>query len=340
MSLDDLLKEGSSISALMQNGLSQQLEIDLDLIEFDPNQPRKGFDVSALDALAKSIAEHGLLQAISVRSNPDKPGYYIVNYGERRTRAARIAGLKKIPAVINENFSKIAQAVENILREELSLIDRLKLFKEFSDAGMKQKDIIKQIGHPDPAWVSRHMTVLSAPDLVLAAVMDGRIKSLEVAQTLTSKFNAGDEHGVRIFLESIDLGESATTHLMRQYFKKQKVPANSANDETPGDAESESSGGKGNTGGKGKGKAKDKDGDKGSATPGVQKDKIVKNLKKMDSESVDQIKAIINTETFEILKLLPAEALKSLLDIVQFAENETDIQSILDELNANNPLRP
>lgn len=339
MSLDDLFKQGSSISALMQNGLSQQLEIDLDLIDFDPDQPRKAFDAAALDALAKSITEHGLLQAISLRSNPDKPGYYIVNYGERRTRAARTAGLKKIPAVINESFSKIAQAVENILREELSLIDRLKLFKEFSDAGMKQKDIIKQIGHPDPAWVSRHMTVLSAPELVLEAVMDGRIKSLEVAQTLTSKFNAGDEHGVRIFLESIELGESATTHLMRQYFKKQRVAAVSANDEHGADSGSDSAGTGAGSGGKGKGQGKAKDDEGSNAKPAGQKDKIVKSLKKMDAESVGQIQAIVQTETFELIRSLPPEALKSVLEIAQFGD-EIDIQAILDELNRKNPLRP
>ncbi len=136
MSLENLLNDGGKISNLMKSGLGNAQEIDIDLIDIDPNQPRKDFDKDSIKALSKSIKEHGLLQPISVREGEN--GRYVINYGERRYKACIQAGLKKIKAFLENDYSVYAQVVENVLREDLSLVDRLKFLQS-------KKNLVLQI---------------------------------------------------------------------------------------------------------------------------------------------------------------------------------------------------
>ena len=99
------------------------VEIDIDDIRSNPYQPRKIFDTESLNELAKSIAEYGIVQPIIVKKSIK--GYELVA-GERRTKAAKIAGLKKIPAIIKEfNDQEMMEIalIENIQREDLNPID-------------------------------------------------------------------------------------------------------------------------------------------------------------------------------------------------------------------------
>lgn len=94
-------------------------------IEPDPDQPRKNFDEDAMAALAESIGENGLLQPIAVRAKKTGPGYVIIA-GERRWRAARMAGLDEVPVLIKDVTDEQAAAlalIENLQREDLDPIE-------------------------------------------------------------------------------------------------------------------------------------------------------------------------------------------------------------------------
>lgn len=110
------------------------LEIDINKIKPNPNQPRKNFDQDALNELAASIKVHGIVQPIVLNQQPD--GQYLIIAGERRWRAANICGLKTVPAVI-KNYTdkqiKEISIIENLQREDLNPIEAAKAIKELMD---------------------------------------------------------------------------------------------------------------------------------------------------------------------------------------------------------------
>lgn len=117
----DTSPRGAGVTELVEAKL-----IQLDRIEPDPDQPRTNFDPDALDELASSIRADGVLQPIAARYDAERDVYVII-HGERRWRAARIAGLDAIPAVVRdipEDRRLVHQLVENILREDLNALDR------------------------------------------------------------------------------------------------------------------------------------------------------------------------------------------------------------------------
>ncbi len=116
--------------------------IDLDRIDGDPHQPRRSFDPDRLDELSASIASEGVLQPIVVRLDAER-NRYIVVHGERRVRAARLAGLAAIPALIRDvpaNRRLVQQLMENVVRDDLNAVDRAAALRALR----------AQLG--DPAW--------------------------------------------------------------------------------------------------------------------------------------------------------------------------------------------
>lgn len=122
--------------------------LKLSQVEPNPNQPRKTFDIEKLETLSSSIKEHGLLQPIAVKKNEN--GFYTIIAGERRWRAAKMAGLKEIPAVVYDFDDKAVaelSLIENLQREDLNPIEEAagyeRLSKEFE---MTQEEISKSVG--------------------------------------------------------------------------------------------------------------------------------------------------------------------------------------------------
>ena len=119
--------------------LSMAKEIRVDRLKPDPNQPRKSFDPEGLNELAASITEQGILQPLVVEFvADDERGHFQLIHGERRWRAAQMAGLETVPVVIrqieNETTRLVQQLMENIQREDLNAVDRagaLKALKEY-----------------------------------------------------------------------------------------------------------------------------------------------------------------------------------------------------------------
>ena len=96
------------------------LELDLSLIDEDPDQPRTEFDPITLQELADTIRLRGVKTPISVHPNPESEGRFIINHGARRFRASLLAKKKTIPAFIDTDYSKVDQMIENLQRDSLS----------------------------------------------------------------------------------------------------------------------------------------------------------------------------------------------------------------------------
>lgn len=140
--------------------------IDINLLSADPNQPRKNFDVEALNELAEDIKQKGLIQAIIVRKDPGNIGKYIVVAGERRLKACLLAGLEKIKCEINDSYSDVdlgyVQMSENIKRDELKFYEMAEFIISRVEKGEKQNFIAEKLGM-NKANVSRYLCWQEAP---------------------------------------------------------------------------------------------------------------------------------------------------------------------------------
>lgn len=153
------------------------LEIALHRIDRNPDQPRHAFDEAQLGELAASIAVHGVLQPIIVRELAD--GGYQLIAGERRARAAKLAGLETIPAVVRDTAgdeSSLELAlIENLQREDLNAIETATAYRELIDRfGMTHEAVARQVGKSRVA-VSNALRLLDLAAETQAAILDGRI---------------------------------------------------------------------------------------------------------------------------------------------------------------------
>lgn len=161
-----------------QAGENKITVIRISLIDPKKDQPRKYFDKEALEDLANSIAENGLLQPIVVRSYGD--GRYQIIAGERRFRACKMAGLSEIPAIVLDRSDKsVAELslIENIQRENLNPIEEAMGYKTLSETyGMTQEEISLTVGKSRSA-VANSMRLLELPEPVLAMVAAGELSA-------------------------------------------------------------------------------------------------------------------------------------------------------------------
>ena len=142
------------------------------------DQPRKNFDDNALQVLADSIREHGVIQPIVVRELGVMDENYEIIAGERRWRAAKMAGLDEIPAVIMTGDElKIAEValIENVQRKDLNPIEEAMAYKALIERfGLKQEEVAKQAGKSRSA-VANMLRLLELPDEVLLLVKDEKL---------------------------------------------------------------------------------------------------------------------------------------------------------------------
>lgn len=196
----DVLDETFDVTAKQDEKMSEVRYILLSEIEPNPNQPRRSFDEESLRELAVSIKEHGVIQPIVV--TPSKNGFVIVA-GERRWRAAKIAGLKKIPAIVRTMSAqhKLEMAlIENLMREDLNPLEigmsYLKLMNQFN---MSTVDIGKRIGRSH-SMISNHIRLLKLPDFLKTALAEGEISEGHARQLLVLE---GDRPAQRYVLSKI-----------------------------------------------------------------------------------------------------------------------------------------
>jgi ParB family transcriptional regulator, chromosome partitioning protein len=170
---------GRGLSALLSDSLAQGdelLEVDIELIEPNPQQPRLNFDEKKLDELAQSIQANGLVQPILLRRMPH--GNYQIVAGERRWRAAQRAGIQRINAVVRDiPDSRLLELalIENIQREELNPIEEAqayqRLIREFN---MTQDEMALRVGK-DRSSVANHLRLLKLPMTIQKMLEEGSL---------------------------------------------------------------------------------------------------------------------------------------------------------------------
>ena len=147
-------------------------------IEPNPDQPRQDFDEEALQDLSESIALHGVIQPLTVRETGS--GYYQIIAGERRWRAARMAGLNDIPAVIIEADNRKAAElalIETLQRQDLNPVEEALGYQSLIDGfGLTQEEAAKQVGKSRPA-VTNALRLLSLSPEVLVKVRSGDLSA-------------------------------------------------------------------------------------------------------------------------------------------------------------------
>ncbi len=198
--------------------------IKITQIEPNKSQPRSEFDEEKLQALADSIAEYGVLQPIVVKLN--KNGFYTIIAGERRWRAARIAKLKEMPAIVknyNEQSEKEVALIENLQRENLNAIEEALGIQELMDLyGMTQEDVAKKIGKSRSA-VANSVRLLRLPDGVKKHIKDGAL-SMGHARALLSLENdaVAEEVAKKIIQEDFSVRQTESYIKTLLTVKKQK----------------------------------------------------------------------------------------------------------------------
>ena len=157
-------------------------------VEPNPNQPRQDFDPEELQTLADSIANHGVVQPLTVREVAN--GYYQIIAGERRWRAARMAELREIPAVIIEaDDRKVMELalIENLQRQDLNPVEEALGYQTLmQDYGLTQEDTAKQVGKSRPA-VANALRLLNLSDKILEMVRKGELTAGHARAILSLK---------------------------------------------------------------------------------------------------------------------------------------------------------
>ena len=157
-------------------------------IEPNPDQPRHDFDQEELEALAQSIAEHGVVQPLTVREL--STGYYQIIAGERRWRAARLANLSEIPAIIIEADDKKAMElalIENLQRQDLNPVEEALGYRSLmADYGLTQEETAQRVGKSRPT-VANALRLLNLCPEVLAVLRKGALSAGHARAILTLK---------------------------------------------------------------------------------------------------------------------------------------------------------
>ena len=157
-------------------------------VEPNPGQPRQDFDEEELQALSESIAEHGIIQPLTVRELPS--GYYQIIAGERRWRAARLANLSEVPAVVIEADDKKAMElalIENLQRQDLNPVEEALGYQSLmADFGLTQEETAQRVGKSRPA-VANALRLLNLPDVLLAKVRAGELSAGHARAVLSLK---------------------------------------------------------------------------------------------------------------------------------------------------------
>lgn len=174
-------------------------EVDIDLIDPNPQQPRTRFVDSALDELAASIKSNGIVQPIVVRRHGDR---YQIVAGERRWRAAQRAGLRRVPVTLKEiSDEKLLEValIENIQRQELNAVEEARAYRKLLDnIGFTQEELAERVGK-DRSMISTALRLLKLPETILEMieteklsagharallVADGPARQIEIAKAV------------------------------------------------------------------------------------------------------------------------------------------------------------
>jgi len=188
----DALLSGTDADETRPAG-SGELRLPLDQLKANPNQPRRVFDEDALQELAASIREHGVIQPVVVETTAD--GGYLIVAGERRCRAARIAGLREVPAVVR-NYSDERRLevalIENVQRMDLNPIEEAAAYRNLMElTGLSQEEVAARVGK-NRSTVANALRLLKLPEDVQGALAAGQLTPGH-ARSILSVVNPADQ---------------------------------------------------------------------------------------------------------------------------------------------------
>ncbi len=229
--LNALIPEDDSEVIVKEVVVKEPAEIKVRISQIEPNkeQPRKMFDEDALIELSESIKQYGVLQPLLVQKKDD---YYEIVAGERRWRAAKLAGIKEIPVVIkdysNQELMEIA-LIENIQREDLNPIEEAQAYQKLiKDYKLKQDEIAEKVSKSRAA-ITNSLRLLKLDKRVQEMVMEGKLSNGH-ARTIISIEDKDKQFMIaqKIFDENLSVRE--VEKLMRELEKPSKVLKKPEND--------------------------------------------------------------------------------------------------------------
>jgi len=233
---------GKGLGALIPDAVSttaETTEIKLNKIKPNPFQPRRTFDDEKLSELASSIKEHGVIQAVVVTPSGTEDQYLLVA-GERRCRAAKIAGLTSVPAVV-KSFDKSTMLeialIENLQREDLNPVEEARAYRKLmQEYNYTQEELSKRIGRSRPS-IANSLRLMSLPEAILNSLIIGELTPGQVRPLL-----AIDDQGAQQELAERIIEEKLSAREVEKIVdrgEKGKTVRNLKKNETTLDPESE-----------------------------------------------------------------------------------------------------
>ena len=221
---------GKGLGALLGDAVSGQtadsLSLPISQIETYAAQPRKRFDEASLADLAESIREHGIIQPLTVRRLAS--GYYQIVAGERRWRAARMAGLLEVPAIVidaDDRKSMELALIENLQREDLNPIEEAEGFRLLVERyDMTQEEAASRVGKSRSA-VANSMRLLSLCDEVKQLVADGSLSSGHARALLPLSREMQKKAAQTILQSALSVRQTELMVKRLQQEKREKKPA-------------------------------------------------------------------------------------------------------------------
>ncbi len=204
--------------------VNEPKEIEIGLIDRNPDQPRTIFDEEALNELANSIKVHGVISPIIVK---EVEGRYVIIAGERRWRASRLAGRKTIPCIVRDyteqEISEIA-IIENLQREDLNPIESAKAIKNLiNQYNLTQDEVADKIGKSRPA-VANTLRLLTLPEQIITLVEQNKLTAGH-ARTLLGIDSAAKQKEIAVAIIEKGLTVRDVENIIKNLNKPKAVPA-------------------------------------------------------------------------------------------------------------------
>ncbi|MDR0517546.1 MAG: ParB/RepB/Spo0J family partition protein [Fibromonadaceae bacterium] len=234
-SMGDIIRDHSiDTSKLGQEGENYASKISLEVIDANPYQPRKFFDKEALRELADSIKLHGLLEPILLRKHADR--YQIIS-GERRVRAARLAGLKKIEARVFDLLSDKTMAewaiIENIQREDLDQIEIAASYQELLNSHGYTHDVLADRLGKSRTTVTNSLRLLRLPSQVQKWIQEGKLSAGTARSLLSPNISDPEKAAKEIIEKGLSAREAEVLAQGKKKDKGSKYAKNSKNSADP-----------------------------------------------------------------------------------------------------------
>lgn len=206
---------------------SGPIELLIDLIDEDPNQPRTadnpGFSDASIAEIGATIKARGVKSPISVRENPDAPGRYLINHGARRYRGSKWAAKMTVPAFIDNDYNEADQVIENLQRNELTAREIADFIGRELAKNKKKGEIAKEIGK-SASFVSQHVALLDLPDVIAEAFNSGRVKDVTLVNELVTAHKKSPDEVVQWLEDDSQEVTRGSVKLLREYLEEKNNP--------------------------------------------------------------------------------------------------------------------